>query len=61
MHKTEFVLANETNKILWNFEILTNHLTQGRRLDQIIINKNKKSKLPVLLILAFHRVGNQRK
>ena len=42
MHKPEFVLENEMHKILWNFEIQTDHLIQDRRSDLEVINKNKK-------------------
>ena len=38
MHKPESVVDNETNKILWDFEILTDYLISTRRLDQVLIN-----------------------
>ena len=31
MHKPKSVLENETHKILWNFEIQTDHLISARR------------------------------
>ena len=42
MHKS--VLENETHKILWDFEIETDHLIPARRPDLMIINKRKKKK-----------------
>ena len=45
MHKSESVQENETNKILWDLEIQTDHLILARRPDQVIIN-NKKENLP---------------
>ena len=34
MHKPESFLVNETHKILWDFEIQTDHLISVRRTDQ---------------------------
>ena len=45
MHNSEYVLENETNKFLWDFEIQTDHLMSARRLDLIIIKKKKKREL----------------
>ena len=42
MHHPEPVLENATHKLLWDFNIQTDHLIPARRLDLIIIN-NKKS------------------
>ena len=39
MHKPEFVLENETHKILWDFDIKTDLLILARRLDQVLIDK----------------------
>ena len=36
------VLENATHKLLWNFNIQTDHLIPARRPDLIIINKKKK-------------------
>ena len=44
MHKPEFVLENKTHKLLWNFQIQTDHFIQARRLNFVIINK--KENLP---------------
>ena len=43
MHNPESVLANETYKPLWDFEIQTDHLILARRPDRILINKKKRS------------------
>ena len=39
MHIKEFVLKNEMHKILWDFEILTNHIILARRLDKVKVYK----------------------
>ena len=41
IHNTKFVLENETHKLLWDFEIQTDHLISTRRIDQVIINKKR--------------------
>ena len=38
------VIKNETHKLLWGFQIQTDHLISARRPDQVIINKKKKKK-----------------
>ena len=40
----ESVLENVTHKILWDFEIQTDHLISARRPNLVIINKKKKKK-----------------
>ena len=42
MHNSESVLQNETHKILWDFEIQTNHLKSARQLDLVILNNKKE-------------------
>ena len=42
MHNPAPVLENDTHKLLWDFNIQTDHLIPARRLDLIIINKKKK-------------------
>ena len=37
--------AQETFKILWDFEEQINQLISARRLDQVIVNKNKKKRI----------------
>ena len=44
MHTLESVMKNETHKLLWNFEIQTDHLISARQLVLVIINK--KENLP---------------
>ena len=44
MHNPASVLENDTHKILWDFDIQTDHLISARRPDLIIINKKNKKK-----------------
>ena len=54
MHKQEYILEKEACKILWYFEIQTDHLTQARRSDLILINKKKiKRNMPSNYFLLF--------
>ena len=41
-HKLESVQENEAHKIIWDFEIQTDHLFLARKPDQVIIEKKKK-------------------
>ena len=41
MHNPESLLENETHKLLWDFEIQTEHLISARQPHQVIVNKNK--------------------
>ena len=41
-HNPAPVLENDTHKLLWDFDIQTDHLISARIPDLIIINKNKK-------------------
>ena len=50
MHNPESVLENDTHKLLWDFDIQTDHLISARRPDLIIIN-NKKRELAKLWTL----------
>ena len=45
MHNTAPVLENNTHKLLWDFDIHTDHLISARRPDLTIINHNKKENL----------------
>ena len=36
------VLENDTHKLLWDFDIQTDHLISARRPDLIVINKKKQ-------------------
>ena len=51
MHTPAPVLENDTHKLLWDFDIQTDHLIPARRPDLIIINKKKKRKSAKLLNL----------
>ena len=44
MHNPAPVLENNTHKLLWDFDIQTDHRISVRRADIIIINKKKKKK-----------------
>ena len=41
MCEPEFLQENETHKVLWDFEIQTDHQIPARRPELVIINKNK--------------------
>ena len=45
------VLENDTNKLLWDFNIQTDHLIPARRPDLIIINQKKRNSLFLLIII----------
>ena len=52
MHIPAPLLGDDSHKLLWDFNIQTDHLIPARRLDLIIINKKKKkesAKLSTLL------------
>ena len=42
MYKPESLLENETHKLLWDFEIQTDHLILTRRPDLERVKKKKK-------------------
>ena len=44
-NKAKSILEIETQKVLWDFDIQTNHLTSARQSDQEIVN-NQKDNLP---------------
>ena len=44
MHNPARVLGNDTHKLLWDFDIHTDHQISARRPDLIIINKKRKKK-----------------
>ena len=57
MHNPESVLENDTHKLLWDFDIQTDHLISARRPDLIIINKKKKiCKIVDFAVPADHRI-----
>ena len=41
MHNPALVLENDTRKLLWDFDIHTDHQISARRPDLIITNKKK--------------------
>ena len=45
MHNPELVLENNTRKLLWDFDIHTDHQISARRPDLIIIRKEKNENL----------------
>ena len=51
------VLENDTHKLLWDFDIQTDHLISTRRPNLIIINKKGRTcKIVDFAFLADHRV-----
>ena len=59
MHNPAPVLENDTHKLLWDFDIHTDHLIPARRPDLIIINKKKKKgtcKIVNFAVSADHRI-----
>ena len=58
MHNPAPVLANDSHKILWDFNIQTDHLIPARRPDLIIINKKKRiCKIVDFAVPADHRIN----
>ena len=56
MHNPVPVLENDSHKLLWDFNIQTDHLIPARRPDLIIINKRKR----ICKIVDFAVPGDQR-
>ena len=63
MYNPAPVLENDTHKLLWDFDIQTDHLISARRPDLIIINNKKKkkkkkkiSKIVDFAVSADHRI-----
>ena len=56
MHNLEAVLENEMRKLLWDFEIQTNHQISARRSDQVIIDK----KNTICWIVDFAELADNR-
>ena len=57
MHNPAPVLENDTHKLLWDFDIQTDHLIWVRRPDHMIINKKKKiCKIVDFAVPADHRI-----
>ena len=55
MHKPDSVLVNEISKILWDFEIQTNHRIPTRKLVLVSIKK-KTCHLKDFTVPVNHRV-----
>ena len=59
IHNPAPILENDTHKLLWDFNIQTDHLIPARRPDLIIINKKKKKKICKIVdfaVPADHRI-----
>ena len=59
MHNRAPVLENDTHKLLWDFDIQTDHLILAKRPDLKIINKKKKKKIFRIVdfaVPADHRI-----
>ena len=56
MHNSETVQENETHKILWDFEIQTDHLISAKRPDLVLVNKKKPCRIVNLTIPSDYRV-----
>ena len=57
MHNPAPVLQNDTHKLLWDFDIHTDHLISGRRPDLLIINKKKRiCRIVNFAVPADHRI-----
>ena len=59
MHNPVPVLENYSHKLLWDFNIQTDHLIPARRLDLIIINNKKKRicKIVDFAVSEDHRIN----
>ena len=58
MHNPAPVLENYSHKLLWDFNIQTDHLILVRRPDLIIINKKKRIyKIVDFAVPAGHRIN----
>ena len=61
MHNPAPVLENDTHKLLWDFNIQTDHLIPARRPDHIISNNKKKRicKIVDFAVPADHRINRK--
>ena len=53
MHNPESVLENEMHKLLWDFDLQTDHLISARWPDLVIINKKKKELAKLWTLLSW--------
>ena len=59
IHNLGAVLEKDTHKLLWDFDMQTDHLISARRPDLIIINKKRKKrscKIIDFAVPADHRI-----
>ena len=57
MHNPAPVLENDIHKLIWDFDIHTDHLISAKRPDLIIINKKKRTcKIVDFAVLPDHRI-----
>ena len=57
MHNPAHILEYVTHKLLWDFDIHTDHLFSARRADLIIINKKRRTcEIVDCAIPADHRI-----
>ena len=58
MHNPVPVQENDSHKLLWDFNIQTDHLIPSRRPDLVIINKRKRiCKIVDFAVPADHRIN----
>ena len=58
MHNPAPVQENDTHKLIWDFNIQTDHLIPARRPDLIIINKKERfCKIVDFAVPADHRIN----
>ena len=58
MHNPAPVLEDDSHKLLWDFNLQTDHLIPASRPDLIIINKRKRiSKIVDFAVPADHRIN----
>ena len=56
MHNPATVQENDTHKLLWDFDIETDHLISARRPDLMIIKKKRICKIIDFAVPADHRI-----
>ena len=59
MHNSAAVPENDTHKLLWDFDIQTDHLISARRADLIVIKNKKKMRICKIFdfaVPADHRI-----
>ena len=62
MRNQESIQEIETHKILWDFEIQTDHLISARRPDLMIVKKKKRTcRIVDFAVPADHRVKLKKK